>query len=620
MKKHSFAGHLRDTTSILALSTAALLASSGVPAIAQATQGIYAGGSTLASLVFRQVFDCYSGATVGGDGVTFSTGLPGAGLLPTTCTVVSTVQGMVAGVGSGNGMRGYISNRPEQWYGGPNFRRPFSFTIATPFPAVQPPFVDSANATNFGSYPYPRLDISLSDAPLTIIWPATTLTTVPFSFSPATNWSTIGGAISQVTVNGTAVATYNPTAYGQPIQVPAFEVNVAIAVNTSGLTVNSAVTGAGTTPGTQANQGAAIQLTTAQMCAIFSGFVTDWSDTTPNKIPYLDSAGMIMLAAFNEANKDSSGVAQPYSATSKTIRVVYNSDESGETYILTNYLKAVCPLIDYNAGYISIFGATNLPSTSFQTLIDNVNAFRGSTTITSQWIGAIGSGGVAATIGTGAAQGGTIGYVGANFTKPYTQAVSGAGLTNVDAPYSAALQNEQLRIAGIYVPDNTTPSTLEFIAPTPAGALNAWTDTRLRVPATTWTWADFNIYNTVFGRVTQGGVSVTGKSVLPLTNRANAYPLSGTAFMFLYSCYSLPAGELPTDPVNRVTSLTNYLSWHYTASNPLLTRVIQNVGFNPVPASYATVIRNKYLSPSSAERIAIGGTAGTNCASASGAL
>nr|WP_165421595.1 substrate-binding domain-containing protein [Bradyrhizobium sp. Leo170] len=412
----------------------------------------------------------------------------------------------------------------------------------------------------------------------------------------------------------------HPTAYGQPIQVPAFEVNVAIAVNTSGLTVNSAVTGAGTTPGTQANQGAAIQLTTAQMCAIFSGFVTDWSDTTPNKIPYLDSAGMIMLAAFNEANKDSSGVAQPYSATSKTIRVVYNSDESGETYILTNYLKAVCPLIDYNAGYISIFGATNLPSTSFQTLIDNVNAFRGSTTITSQWIGAIGSGGVAATIGTGAAQGGTIGYVGANFTKPYTQAVSGAGLTNVDAPYSAALQNEQLRIAGIYVPDNTTPSTLEFIAPTPAGALNAWTDTRLRVPATTWTWADFNIYNTVFGRVTQGGVSVTGKSVLPLTNRANAYPLSGTAFMFLYSCYSLPAGELPTDPVNRVTSLTNYLSWHYTASNPLLTRVIQNVGFNPVPASYATVIRNKYLSPSSAERIAIGGTAGTNCASASGAL
>ncbi|WP_349644943.1 hypothetical protein [Bradyrhizobium sp. Leo170] len=210
MKKHSFAGHLRDTTSILALSTAALLASSGVPAIAQATQGIYAGGSTLASLVFRQVFDCYSGATVGGDGVTFSTGLPGAGLLPTTCTVVSTVQGMVAGVGSGNGMRGYISNRPEQWYGGPNFRRPFSFTIATPFPAVQPPFVDSANATNFGSYPYPRLDISLSDAPLTIIWPATTLTTVPFSFSPATNWSTIGGAISQVTVNGTAVATYIP--------------------------------------------------------------------------------------------------------------------------------------------------------------------------------------------------------------------------------------------------------------------------------------------------------------------------------------------------------------------------------------------------------------------------
>ncbi|MDI4235727.1 substrate-binding domain-containing protein [Bradyrhizobium sp. Arg237L] len=627
--------YLLGTASVLAL----LASSATVPANAgasSATKPIYFAGSTLASEAFRQILDCYTGGTVGfgfgataNDGYQFG-GFPAPGHLPTTCTVSTVVNGLYAGVGSGNGTRGFIANNPQQWYSGSvTAGSVMTSTITTMFlPAAKPPIIDFSNtgspATIFGSYPYPRVDVGMSDSPLAIATGATTLTTVSFTFTPAQSWSTTGGVAPAITVGTSTAVAYNPTTYGAPIQVPAFEVNVAIVVNTNGMTtvsgtttissVYSAVTGAGTTPGTQANQGAAIQLTTAQMCAIFSGLVTDWNDTTPNKVPYLDSAGTPQLGAFNDANKDPSGVAQPYSATSKTIRVVYRGDGSGTSFILTNYLKAVCPQI--SSTYATIFGATNLPSTSFATLIANIN----NSAVTSQWIAQTGSGNVASNVSTDATNSGRIGYVSADFSQPYTTNVPTAAGGTVTAPYSAALQNEQLRIAGIYVPDNTTPTTLEFIAPTPAGALNAWTDTRLRVPATTWTWVDFNIYNNVFGSVTQGGVSVTGKSVLPLTNRANAYPLSGTAFMFLYSCYKLPTGEQPTDPVNRVTSLTNYLTWHYAASNPLLTGVIQNVGFNPVPAAYATIIRNKYLSPSSAERIAIGGTAGTNCASASGAL
>jgi len=44
---------------------------------------------------------------------------------------------------------------------------------------------------------------------------------------------------------GSQIVTYSTATYGQPIQVPAFEANVAIAVNTQGLTVNSAVAGTG---------------------------------------------------------------------------------------------------------------------------------------------------------------------------------------------------------------------------------------------------------------------------------------------------------------------------------------------------------------------------------------
>ena len=72
MKLQSSTKHLFGTASVLAL-----LASSAVtPANAQATQGLYFGGSTLASEAFRQIFDCYTGKTVGGDTFNFSAGFP----------------------------------------------------------------------------------------------------------------------------------------------------------------------------------------------------------------------------------------------------------------------------------------------------------------------------------------------------------------------------------------------------------------------------------------------------------------------------------------------------------------------------------------------------------------
>ncbi|MBR0871349.1 substrate-binding domain-containing protein [Bradyrhizobium tropiciagri] len=642
-QKQSLAEHLRDTTSVLALSAAALFASSGTPAHAQATlatRPIYFGGSTLASLVFRQMFDCYSHGIVGygtahSDGFHF--GVPtGPGSITTACSTIVTTQvnGLYAGVGAGNGMRGFIANNPQQWYGG-TITPPLSGTTTKIafLPAIQPPIIDYANAgappTVFGSYPYPRVDAGLSEAPLTISPGTATLTTVSLSLTPTQSWVTTGGGLSFLTVSSsTTTVSYNPTNFGPLIQIPAFEVNVAIVVNTGGLDqLHSAVAGTGAVPGTQANQGAAIQLTTGQLCAIFSGLVTNWNDTTAINVPYLSSGGVATLGAFSDANTRTSGSgSDAYTSISKSITVVYNYDESGESYILTNYLKNVCPLLDPTDSkkYRSIFGASNLPSTRFANLIDNIKAFRTyGYDITVRWIAAIGSSGVASAVSANdPTKGGRVGYVGANLTYPYTTTVAG-----VTAPLSAALQNEQLRIAGVTVPNDAT-GTLTFIAPTPGAALNAWSDTRLRTTATTWTWADFNIYNNTFTpnlpfstQVIQGGLDVTGLSVLPLTNVSGGYPLSGTTFLDLYSCYSTMAGVSPD--ANRVTSLRNFLSWYYSPNDTRPTIVMQQSGFNPVPAGYAALIRNKYLLVLSANVIQAAGTpigANRGCVSAIGAL
>jgi phosphate transport system substrate-binding protein len=604
MKMRSTTRYLLGTSSALVLSAAAMI-SAAQQANAQATQGLYLGGSTLASEAFRQVLDCYTQATVGGDNFAFTTPFPGAGNLPTTCIGAPltdpTVQGMYAGVGSGNGFRGYIANSPSQWYGGTvtagsTIATP-SLAVQPPFPATQPPYVDSANSANFGSYPYPRVDIALSDSPLAAT--LANLTTVSFSFSPTTWVSGATNATTQVTVDSTThVATYNTAAYGQPIQIPAFEVNVAIPVNVNSTSfqVNS---------GTSLSAaGGAIQLTEAQLCAVFSGLVTDWNDTTTD-IPFANqngplNAGQQLTQKFSAANISSAHpVPQAYSSASLPIKVVYRTDGSGTSFILTNYLKAVCPLLDPNGTfkYAAIFGASNLPSTTFANLITNINANRtNGSTITGAWVGANGSGGVASGVNNDTGNAGRIGYVSADFTKPYAIAST--------APSSASLQDEQQRISGVTLP-STTVAGLTFVPPTPDSANKAWSDLRLQTPQPTWTYNDYNIYgNTFTTPVVQGGVTLSGQSVLPLTNVGGAYPLSGTTFMALYSCYNV------ANDANRVNNLDNFLLWYMGGADstdpfydPDVAAVIENNGFHHLPAAYTANIESQYLFPGNATSI-----------------
>jgi ABC-type phosphate transport system substrate-binding protein len=527
------------------------------------------------------------------------------GKLPSGCgTGQAAVEGMYAGVGSGNGFRGYISNDPSQWYGGTiNPSTTTNTTIAPPFPAAQPPYVDSSNSTNFGTYPYPRVDAGMSDSPLSFAGTSTTLTTVAISFNPATNWTTAGVSATQVTVNSTtSVATYNGASWGAPVQLPLFEVPVAIPmnVNSTSLQINSQIKSGGAIV-----PGGAIQLTEGQLCAIFSGLVTNWNDSS-TVIPILTNAATATsTATFSYANiGNGQGTAQPYANASLPITVTFRSDGSGTSFILTNYLSTVCPLLDPNDTYkyqsIFVNGAKHLPSTSFADLITDVQNARG-TTVAANWVGASGSGGVQAAIGTASAQAGFIGYVSADFTKPYAVAAN--------APYAASLQNENQRISGVNTP-SATATTLTFIAPSPTSANNAWSDSALTPPSPTSTWAAWNVYGITYSSTepAHGNVAVAGKSVLPLTNHIGAYPLSGTTFMALYSCYGND---------NNGGNVINFLNWFYQNNGTTdsdIPSVLNNNGFSPLNVVWQGAIQQGYLNPVSSVAIStidgIGGGGG----------
>jgi ABC-type phosphate transport system substrate-binding protein len=619
-------GRLCSTSSVLALSVAGLIGASVQPTSAQTvtSTAIYGGGSSLVSLAMRQVMDCYNGATLTGETYTFSADFnqatPTPGLLPQTCaqTPALGVLGFYASVGSGAGQRGFISNDPRQLVLGG------STTAAAALPAVPPVFLETSDAA-FSFYPFPRIDFGASDSPL----PAA-LTTNAFSgFTPADHWENA----SSISIGSTVAKTYDANVTGAAIQIPLIEAPVAIVVNTNNSpTATWQIHSATGTPGAP---GSAMQLSTAQLCAIFSGRVRDWNSTDP--IAALDSAGATRIQSFMDDNTGDGSSAQTYTSASLPIQVVFRSDGSGTSFIITNYLANSCPQIDtdgslnykkiftgagltYGATAVTIVNpetlatsttsiskssaAANLPSTTFATLIANIKAVTGvdvSNPASNPWLGGSGTAAVAAGVNNvaananGVSKSGRIGYVSNDFAQPYGLAANGA-------PVSVSVQNEDLRSQGVYHPGDQGQT---FVAPTPAAADIAFQG--LSAPASaTATYADWNVYAQPHDVGTSvGGVDVGGKSRLGVAVAAGAYPISGTSFMYLYSCYN--TGSAPT----RVTNIQNFLNWFYTS--PDATNALQNNGFNSIAPSLAGAIQAQYLTPGNGTAIADSATQQDGC-------
>jgi phosphate transport system substrate-binding protein len=383
--------------------------------------------------------------------------------------------------------------------------------------------------------------------------------------------------------------------------VPLVEAPVAIAINTHGFgTIHSALT----PPSGTTVPGQAIQLTTAQICAIFSGTVNDWSSTT--SIAGIDNSGSVSMQSFDAANLGSASgspvsTATPYASTSLPIRVVYRSDNSGTSFIMLNYLRSVCPQLDYGSnGYASIFGHSSLPSNSFSALINRIRTVKSINVLDSgynggnPWIGRDGSAAVAEAINNVANDGGSttysgrIGYISAAFTQPYqfTQFAS-------FAPLSASVQNEAQRVvatvASDYLPASTSGGTNPptFIAPTPGGADLAFSG--LSVPASPSTHNDWNLYAQFYPLTTlSGGLDISGKSRLGIPTTTDAYPIVGTTFALLYSCYKADGGTTP-----RVTRIKDFLNWIYTSVDA--SSVIDANGFSPLTNSGSPSLRSAAL-------------------------
>jgi phosphate transport system substrate-binding protein len=279
-KKLKTGKNMRNTKLAL-LAGVAVIGSIGLAgsANAQSTpQGIYGGGSTLASKVYRQLFDCWGVPAAGGlpSGVTFplstscldpSTGNPST----TGDTSGLSVQILYAPVGSGAGKRALAN------HDGSNST---ATGLGTPAASNAIPYTSAA----LPAYGYPTLHFAGSDDVIT-----------------ATD-------IALYTSKG------GPANYGNIIEIPAFSTTVTVPFNGKDGNGNAlSIVNAAPSGGSSG-----LNLSRKAFCGIFSGHITTWDNP--------------ILTALNGGSPLGSG----------TITVVHRSDGSGTTFLTTNALVAQC--------------------------------------------------------------------------------------------------------------------------------------------------------------------------------------------------------------------------------------------------------------------------------------
>jgi ABC-type phosphate transport system substrate-binding protein len=210
--------------------------------------------------------------------------------------------------------------------------------------------------------------------------------------------NTVQYGASDATLNSTQIATWATSSFGQSyagnlIQLPSMGVGVSIPVNDTNISGNGQAT-----------------FSDADLCGIFSGLITDFSQIT-------DSATAPAAGQF---------------------KLVYRSDGSGTTFILTSHLNAVCTTGNTKAGVS--FTAT----TTFASLFTGLG---GISTVIPNSVAETGSSGIAnymAGLSNGAVPQ-AIGYISPDFTT-------------VDPNSFATLQNGQpspLVVAAVF--NGSTP-------------------------------------------------------------------------------------------------------------------------------------------------------------------
>jgi ABC-type phosphate transport system substrate-binding protein len=305
---------------------------------------------------------------------------------------------------------------------------------------------------------------------------------------------------------------------GPLIQIPYIVTPITVPV------VNSPAVTSTTTPQTTPGQAHSIALNDDDLCGIFSGKLTDW----------------------NQVINPQTGSA--YTTTSTPLKVIYRSDGSGTTELLTRHLAAVCTTTN------TATGVTFVDSLTFTA------SFPGGA-VPSNFTGVSGSGGVrnALSSSTGAA----VAYLSPDYTNTFL-APSSTVVTSAGAL--------QLPVASLVNAKNST-----YYAPTYANATTA--------------------LGTVKPPALKAAASDPSQWVPAAGNPASGYPIAGTSQIILSQCYKDATVK---------TAVHDFLNSHYT--NASFASIVHGNGFDTVPSSYQTAISNDFLSNTSGFNLDIGNT------------
>ncbi|VWB14839.1 ABC-type phosphate transport system periplasmic component-like protein [Burkholderia lata] len=331
---------------------------------------------------------------------------------------------------------------------------------------------------------------------------------------------TVHFANSDAALTTAQVTAYNNTGLGTTngplIQIPYIVTAITVPV------VNAPAVTSSVTPQTTPGQAHSIALNDNDLCGIFSGALTNWNQVTN---PETNTA---------------------YSLNAP-IKVVYRSDSSGTSELLTRHLAAVCTTANTKAGVTFVDSLTFANTTAFPAGVP------------SNFVGASGSGGVRGSL-TSLSSAGTaaVAYLSPDYTNTFLASQSSVVTS------SGALQ---LPIASLY---NTTAKA--YYAPTYANATKAL--------GTISTPADPTNPN--------AWVPVSGSDYAALANPSAGYPVSGTSQIILSQCYSNAAAG---------TAVHDFLNNHYM--NASYASVVHGNGFDTVPSSFQTAISANFLSNSS---------------------
>ncbi|KVP71016.1 phosphate ABC transporter substrate-binding protein [Burkholderia ubonensis] len=322
-----------------------------------------------------------------------------------------------------------------------------------------------------------------------------------------------------------ALSTAQLTAYkaglgatsGPLIQIPYIVTPITVPV------VNGPAVTSTTTPQTTPGQAHSIALNDNDLCGIFSGRITDWAGTGANHTD----------AVINPET----GV--PYTTARTPISVIYHSDGSGTTELLTRHLAAVCTMAN------TAQGVTFFDSMTFTA------SFPGGV-VPANFVAASGDGGVRtqlvrlASIGTAA-----IAYLSPAYTNTFLAPSSTV------ATSAGALQ---LPVASLVNAKNGA-----YYAPTYANASVA--------------------LGTVSPPSTKPIASNPLNWVPNAGNPTSGYPVSGTSQIILSQCYADASVK---------TAVHDFLNSHYT--NASFASIVHGNGFDTVPSNYQTAISNDFLS------------------------